>query len=173
MLTFFFFFAAPSAPPVEFSCRPSVSSPDSLSFMWVCPPMDMLNGIIRGYTIMAHPVNLSEEVIEMTVPGNLTSFTINNLTSMTFYMVLVRAVTVAPGPPATITCLTGTYPPTVPLLEQSRYLDQNLPLIIFSYFCQICKNVLLLDQKSCFFADFVPLFASGRLVGMQVHIYYH
>lgn len=117
MLTFFFTFAAPSAPPVEFSC--SVSSPDSLSFMWVPPPMDMLNGIIRGYTIMAHPVNLSEEVIEMTVPVNLTSFTINNLTSMTPYMVLVRAVTVAPGPPATITCLTGTYPPTVPLLGQS------------------------------------------------------
>ena len=75
------------------------------------------------------------------------------------------------------------YPPTVPLLEgQSRLLVQNLPmsrfftaflgtnlsldLIIFSYFCQICKNVPLLDQKSCFFRNFVLLFASGRLVGM-------
>ena len=82
------------------------------------------------------------------------------------------------------------YPPTVPLLEgQSRFLVQNLPLshffitvsrffycflgtnlsldlIIFSYFCQICKNVPLLDQKSCFFRSFVLLFASGRLVGM-------
>ena len=80
--------------------------------------------------------------------------------------------------------LNAPYPPTVPFLEgQSRFLLQNLPLscfftafldtnlpldlIIFSYFCQICKNVPLLDQKSHFFRDFVPLFASGRLVGMM------
>ena len=42
----------------------------------------------------------------------------------------------------------------------------SLDLIILSYFYQICKNVPLLDQKSCFFRNFVPLFASGRLVGM-------
>ena len=67
----------------------------------------------------------------------------------------------------------------------TAFLGTNLPLdlIIFSYFYQICKNVPLLDQKSRFFKDFVPLFASGRLVGMyydhtcmqgkcQVHVGY-
>ena len=71
-------------------------------------------------------------------------------------------------------------------LQLSRFLVQNLPLsrfsitlsrffscrfwsldlIIFSYFSRICKNVSLLDQTSHFFKNFVPLFASGRLVGM-------
>ena len=44
----------------------------------------------------------------------------------------------------------------------------SLDLIIFSCFYQICKNVPLVDQKSRFFRDFVPLFASGRLVGMSL-----
>ena len=83
-----------------------------------------------------------------------------------------------------------SYPPTVPLFHHcarffTAFLGTNLPLdlIIFSYFYQICKNVPLLDQKSRFFKDFVPLFASGRLVGMyydhtcmqgkcQVHVGY-
>ena len=83
----------------------------------------------------------------------------------------------------------NSYPPTVPLLEgQSRFLVQNLPLsrfftgflstnlsldlIIFSYFHKICKNVPLFDQKSHFFKNFVPLFASGRLVSMLTVVFF-
>ena len=44
----------------------------------------------------------------------------------------------------------------------------SLDLIIFSYFYQICENVPLLDQKSHFLKNFVPLFASGRLVSMYI-----
>ena len=38
---------------------------------------------------------------------------------------------------------------------------------------QIRKNVLLLDQKSHFFRKFIPLFASGRLVGMHMVIIFN
>lgn len=67
----------------------------------------MSNGIIRSYTIIHHPFNLSEEATETVVPVNMNSLTLTNLTSMTPYIVTIQAVTVAPGPPATITCLTG------------------------------------------------------------------
>lgn len=101
--------AAPSATPVELICTSSLGSGSELMITWGPPPVDMVNGIIRHYTITAHSFNLSEEATEMTVSDNLTSLTITNLTSMTPYTVTVQAVTVAPGPPATITCLTGNH----------------------------------------------------------------
>ena len=59
-------------------------------------------------------------------------------------------------------------------------LDTNLSLDLIMYiqFYQVCKNVPLLDQKSCFpcFQEFCRWFcnASGRLVGMHHYswIYY-
>ena len=88
--------------------------------------------------------------------------------------------------------LLQAYSPTVPLLEgQSWFLVQNFLLsrffftlshffycIVVHYFASqlenfgychwILKNVLLLDQKSRFFRDFVPLFVSDRLVSMYM-----
>ena len=72
--------------------------------MWTEPPQ---SGTIQGYTFTHHPFNLSEEATEIFVPVNVTSLTLTNLTSMTPYIATVQAITVAPGPPATITCLTG------------------------------------------------------------------
>ena len=51
----------------------------------------------------------------------------------------------------------------LPIFNWALIINLSLNLIIVSYFCQICKNVPLLDQKSHFFRKFVPLFASGRL----------
>ena len=101
--------AAPSATPVELKCVTSLDSGSEVTITWGPPPADMVNGIIQDYTVTFQPFNLSEEATEMTVSDNLTSLTITNLTSMTPYTVTVQAVTVAPGPPATITCLTGNH----------------------------------------------------------------
>ena len=80
---------------------------DEVVITWGLPLMDMANGIITKYTITYLSFNSTEEAIEMTVPDNVTSLSLTNLTSMTLYTVTVQAVTVGPGPPATITCLTG------------------------------------------------------------------
>ena len=114
---------------MEFTCLPPSASGSEVSIVWRKIPLDKQNGIIRNYTLTLHPFNMSEEAIEMTVPVNLTSLTITNLTSMTPYTVTIQAVTIAPGPPTTITCLTGIY--------KSR-LDRSVDLriqkiIVFRY----------------------------------------
>ena len=97
---------APSAPPVDFTCT-TQESDSEITLTWGEPPQSMTNGIIRSYTVTHHPFNLSEEATETIIPVNVTSLTLTNLTSMTPYVATIQAITVAPGPPATVICLTG------------------------------------------------------------------
>jgi hypothetical protein len=69
----------PSAIPVEFPCVPSpVNESETIRVTWGPPPKDMLNGIIRQYTVIFRRFDLSEEASIMIVPENLTSLTITN-----------------------------------------------------------------------------------------------
>ena len=101
--------AAPSVPPRFFSCFAGPGPEVQLT--WEPPPQSMKNGVIQEYNIhyFKIPLNPAEEAIELeeVVPGNVTSLTIDNLTPLTDYNFTIQAVTVAPGPAASILCTTG------------------------------------------------------------------
>ena len=75
----------------------------NITITWNPPPVGEINGIIRAYTISYFPTsNASAQPVEESVPENETSFIADGLQPFTNYTFEVRAVTISPGPPASI-----------------------------------------------------------------------
>ena len=96
-----YLYAAPTAEP-QFLMATTVTA-RNVTIMWDPPPMEQRNGIIRSYTIRYYPDSSEpEQPNEESVLGNLTSFSVDGLIPYTNYTFEVMAVTIDPGPPASI-----------------------------------------------------------------------
>ena len=97
----YYLFTAPTAEPQLLMA--SIVTARTVTIVWNPPPLDETNGIIRSYTIHYHyDCSVSEQPIEESVQGNVTSFKAVGLIPYTNYTFEVLAVTINPGPPASI-----------------------------------------------------------------------
>ena len=100
---------APDQPPQNINAFFLNST--SIRVEWAPPPEDGQNGIIRSYTVtysLAVADSSMPEMITITIGAENRSVDITQLEKFTEYDVVVRAVTVAEGPPATVTVRTDS-----------------------------------------------------------------
>ena len=85
--------SAPSQPPSNVEV-PTIN-PREFELLWVPPPMDQQNGIIRRYIVNITTNDSREELITY---SQTTTALVLNLDAFTTYTCSVSAETVAPGP---------------------------------------------------------------------------
>ena len=85
--------SAPSQPPSNVEV-PTIN-PREFELLWVPPPMDQQNGIIRRYIVNITSADSMQELITY---SQATSLVVQNLHPFTTYTCSVSAETVAPGP---------------------------------------------------------------------------
>ena len=98
---YFAYFPAPTAEPQQLA--EDIVTATNITITWDPPPTGEINGIIRAYAISYFPTgNASAQLVEESIPENETFFIADGLQPFTNYTFEVRAVTISPGPPASI-----------------------------------------------------------------------
>ena len=90
----------PVGPPLNFTVR--TVDPRSLELNWNPPAADLQHGIIRGYNIRVFTRETMREQ-NFTVFDRVTELTVNNLHPFYTYECSIVAVTIGPGPSASVT----------------------------------------------------------------------
>ena len=104
----FLYITAPASPPQNFAV--TNTTPNSISLQWNPPPDEDVNGIIITYIIRYRIIEqlgvdqVSMDMLNINVTGNITANTLVNLANYTVYDISIGAATaIGEGPTTSLT----------------------------------------------------------------------